>query len=76
MIQLSPRLRSLAARKRVCPECLSHPLRIEPAPIPREDAAFEVCDGCGYFHIVEDPHVKPPPEPRGRIIQADFGARR
>ena len=73
-MRLSPYFSSLAEQKRVCPDCLRGMLRIEPTPRPRPDMAVEVCDRCGYFHLLEAPgHAVPRSE--GRIIGADFGRR-
>lgn len=69
---LSPYFKSLAKQKRVCPDCLRGMLRIEPAPVPQPDMAFEVCDKCGYFHLLEAPGGSAPAS-GGRIIRVDFG---
>lgn len=49
-MQLSPYFESLSKQKRICPECLSRPLRVEPSETGYYDSAFDVCD-CGYSQV-------------------------
>lgn len=60
-MQLSPYFEKLAAKKRLCWRCLGGHLHIEPSQHP--DYAFERCDSCDYWDVLEAPEgerLKPP----------------
>ena len=54
MYELSPYFRSLAEQKRLCPECGTRFLRVEPSDYDDPDFAWDVCD-CGYLALREAP---------------------
>lgn len=74
---LSPYFKSMAGRKRLCPQCMERATRIEPLDSGGMNAAFEVCD-CGYRYLLQAPKsawVERPAKQTARVVRVDFGKR-
>lgn len=71
--ELSPYFASLSKQKRICPQCLSRPLRIEPSLNP--DVAYETC-ACGYIYTIEAPtNAKAGDASSPKVLRPDFNRR-
>lgn len=54
MSVLSPYFESLSKQRRICPECGTRFLRVEPSGCDDPDFAWDVCD-CGHMEFREAP---------------------
>lgn len=66
---LDPYFQWLSTKKRLCPDCMKHSLRIEETPMKNPEVAYEVCDGCGYFNTLLLPGQEIMPKGRHRVSE-------